>query len=108
MLVKNDITLATTDSTQDFFVRSVKLQDAANAGGVYLQEFLNKWSTYIDLDKSNGNYERIMNLICSMIHTTESELPIKEDDIKRLEPLALQIHCRFLTMRGAFTELINK
>ena len=50
----------------------------------------------------------IIELISSMIHTTESNLPADKNDMQRLSELALWIDCRLLTMRGAFIELANR
>jgi hypothetical protein len=55
----------------------------------------------------NKNAEMI-DLISSMIHTTESNEPVEKTDEQRLGPLALWIDCRLPTMRAAFEELAMK
>jgi hypothetical protein len=50
----------------------------------------------------------IIELISSMIRTTESNLPAEKSDMQRLSELALWIDCRLPTMRGAFIELANR
>jgi hypothetical protein len=97
----------TTENVQEFFGGPVNPQDVANNGAAYLQEFLNNWSRYVDLDKE-GRYTEGVDLICSMIHTTESNVPAEKADEKRLGELGLQIACRLPTMRGAFIELVNQ
>ena len=97
----------TTENVQEFFGGPVNPQDVANNGAAHLQEFLNNWSRYVDLDKE-GRYTEGVDLICSMIHTTESNVPAGKADEKRLGELGLQIACRLPTMRGAFIELVNQ
>ena len=82
-------------------------QDAANDGAGYLQKFLDSWSIYIELEKQGDN-DAIITLLCTMIHSTETNLPLTPTDEQRLGPLALEFDCRFPTMRGAFTELIRE
>ena len=101
------VTWAITENVQEFFGGSVNPQDVANNGAAYLQEFLNKWSTYVELEKEGRNTE-IIELICSMIHTTESNTPAEKIDMQRLGKLALQIDCQIPTMRRAFIELANR
>ncbi len=100
-------TLAATERVQDFFDGPVNPQDAATNGSAYLQEFLNNWSRYVELEKEGRNAE-IIDLIFSMIHTTESNVPAEKTDVQRLGDLALQIDCRLPTMRGTFIELTNR
>jgi hypothetical protein len=101
------VTWTTTDSAQEFFGGTVNPQDAANNGATYLQGFLNRWSRYVELENEGRNAE-IIDLICSMIHSTESNSPSGAADTERLGELALQIDCRLPTMRGAFKELANR
>jgi hypothetical protein len=100
-------TWTATENAQEYFGGTVNPQDVANNGAVYLQEFLNNWSRYIELEKEGRNDE-IIDLICSMVHTTESNMPAGKTDMQRLGKLALQIDCRLPTMRGAFIELTNQ
>jgi hypothetical protein len=101
------VSLAATEQVQDFFDGPVIPQDAATNGAAYFQEFLNNWSIYVELEKQSRNTE-IVDLICSMIHTTESNAPTERTDVKRLGELALHIDCRLPTMRGAYVELLNR
>ena len=100
------VTWTATESVQEFFGGPVDSQRVANTGAAYLQEFLNNWSRYVELEKEGRNAGNI-DLICSMIHTTESNEPAGKAGAKRLGELALQIQDWLPTMRGAFIELIN-
>ena len=99
------VTLATTELKQDYFDGPINVQDVANSGAAYLQEFLNNWSAYIELEKAG---EKTVDLVCTMIHNTESAVPAGKADIQRLWPLALMLHMQFPTMRSAFKELANR
>jgi hypothetical protein len=95
---------ATTEGVRDFFGGPEIPHDAANNGAAYLQDFLNKWSIWFELRKKGKSAETI-DLICSMIHTAESNLPAVRTDSQRLEGLAQQIDFHFPAMRDAFIEL---
>jgi hypothetical protein len=99
-------TWATTEGSQEVFGGPVNPQDAATSGGIFLQEFLDTWSQCVELMKK-GQHAETMELICSMIHTTESNKPAEPTDKQRLSPLALQIDCWFPSMQSAFVELVN-
>jgi|ERR1017187_209498 hypothetical protein len=101
------LTWTTKENMQEFFGGPINVQDVANNGAVYLQEFLSNWSRYVELEKEGKNAE-IIDLICSMIHTTESNVPTGKTEVQRLGELALQIDCQLPTMRGAFIELANQ
>jgi hypothetical protein len=99
------VTWAATESAQQFF--DDPAQAAGSDGKTIFQQFLKQWSGWPDLEKEGRNAE-IIDLICSMIHTTESNDPIDQADAHRLGELALQIDCRLPTMRGALVELVNR
>jgi hypothetical protein len=100
-------TWTATENAQEYFGGPVNPQDVASNGDVYLQEFAKHWSQWPELEKEGRNDE-IIDLICSMIHTTESNMPAGKTDMQRLGKLALQIDCQLPTMRGAFIELANQ
>jgi hypothetical protein len=109
-LIKGCLDFATwtaTEDSQEYFGAMANPQDAVKSAPAYLQEFLKHWSGWPKLEKEGRNAE-IVDLICSMIHTTESNKPTEQADKQRLGPLALEIDCRLPTMRGAFVELFNK
>lgn len=82
-------------------------QDVANNGAAYLQEFFGMWSRYVELEKE-GRKAEMIDLICSMIHTTESNVPSGTSDTQRLRELAIQIDCWQPSMREAFIESANR
>jgi hypothetical protein len=100
------VTWTTTEGAQEFFGGPVNPQDVANNGAAYLQAFLNTWSACVELEKEGKNAE-IIDLICSMIRTTESNVAVTKSDTQRLGALALQIRSHLPTMRAAFIELVN-
>jgi hypothetical protein len=92
---------------QEYFDDPARSQDCIDEADAYLTEFLKHWSRWPELEKEGRNAE-IIDLISSMIHTTESNLPADKSDMQRLNELALWIDCRLPTMRGAFVELANR
>lgn len=100
-------TWAATENAQEYFSVPSSPQDAANNANAYFIEFLKLWSKWPELEKGRKNAE-ITDLICSMIHTTESNVPTGKMDMQRLGKLALRIDCQMPTMRGAFIELISR
>jgi len=99
-------TWTATDNAEEFLSAPLSPQDAATSANAHLQEFLKRWMRWVELEQEGRNAE-IIDLICSMIHTTESNMPNGEPDIQRLGELALSIDCRLLTMRNAFIELVH-
>jgi hypothetical protein len=91
---------------QEYFDDPASSQDSIDGAATCLLEFLKHWSRWPDLEKE-GRSAEIIELISSMIHTTESSSLVTESDKGRLGPLALQIDCWLPTMRGAFTELVT-
>src|SRR6266404_501541 len=108
-LIKGCLHFATwtaTENAQEYFDNPAS-QDSINSATAYLQEFLKHWSRWPELEKEGRTVESI-ELISSMIHTTESTVPAEKTDVQRLGKLALQIDSRLPTMRGAFIELANR
>lgn len=100
---------AITERAQEFFGDQVDdPQAVATNAGIYLQQYLDNWSTYIELEKQGGYNEKIISLLCTMIRFAESDLPPNPTDEERLGPLALQLDCRFPTMRDAFSALVRR
>jgi hypothetical protein len=96
-----------TENAQEYFGGPASPQDSINSATAYLQEFLKHWSRWPELEKERRSAE-IIELICSMIHTTESNEPVQQTDKQRLGELALHIDCQLPMMRGAFIELANR
>jgi hypothetical protein len=99
--------LIATKDAQKFLGGPASSQDSVENASAYLKEFLKHWSRWPELEKEGRTLE-IIELISSMIHTTESNLPAEKSDIQRLGELALWIDCRLPTMRGALVELANR
>jgi hypothetical protein len=96
-----------TDCQEYLVGDSASSQDSVENASAYLTDFLKHWSRWPELEKEGRNAE-IIDLISSMIHTTESNLPAEKTDMQRLGDLALWIDCRLPTMRGALIELANR
>ena len=101
------VTWAITENAHEILGGPVNPQDAKRNGATYLQAFLNDWSKYIALEKAGRDMEGIA-LICSMIHSTESNAPTGTTDEQRLGGLGLQISFQLPAMQGAFIELANR
>jgi len=99
--------LIATKDAQEYLGGPASSQDSVENASAYLTEFLKHWSRWPELEKEGRNAE-IIELISSLIHTTESNNPLTASDQERLGPLALQIDCWLPTMRGAFTELAGR
>jgi hypothetical protein len=101
------VNLIATKDAQEYLGGPASSQDSVENASAYLTEFLKHWSRWPELEKEGRNDE-IIDLISSMIHTTESNLPAEKTDMQRLDKLALQIFCQLPTMRRAFIELANR
>jgi hypothetical protein len=100
------VTYAITQNAEEFFGGPVVPENAASSGAAYLQEFGDNWSKCVELEKE-GKDVKIIELIRSMIHATESNVPAEKNDKQRLEKLALSIAYRLPTMQEAFIELVK-
>ncbi len=96
-----------TEHAQDYFNDSARPQDSISSARAYLQEFAKFWSRRPELEKEGRSMEAV-DLICFMIHTTESHIPAGKPDEERLGELGLEILCRLPTMRGALIELASR
>ena len=92
---------------QEYFDDPANSRTSTNCSTPFLQELLQHWSLWPDLEKEGRNSE-IVDLISSLIHATESSEPISQSDKKRLGSLALQIDCRLPTMGAALVELAKR
>jgi hypothetical protein len=89
---------------QHFFSGPVDPQQAANKAGEYLQNYLHRWSTYVDIVKG-GNAAAATGIVAGMLRHTESENPPTQEDARRLWPLATWIEERLKAMGGAFINM---
>jgi hypothetical protein len=109
-LIKGCLHFATStaaENPQEYFADSVNSQNSIPNATEHLHEFLKYWSRWPELEKEGKNTEMI-ELISSMIHTTESSVFAEKADLQRLGDLALEIDCQLPTMRRAFIELANR
>jgi hypothetical protein len=94
------------ENAQEFFGGPVNPKDVLKGITPVFQWFMNGWAKCVELEKEHRIGE-IIEIVSSMIHSTESPLPSTENDVKRLRELALQLHCRFPSIRGAFNQLLS-
>ena len=80
-------------------------KEAENNGSFYCQEFIKNWQIYFDTLKS-GDKNEASKEICSMIHFAESDEPLSQADIVRLEKLYNTIELFIPSMRRAFIDSI--
>ena len=109
-LIKGCLHFATwtaTENAQEYFADPATAQASIKSATAYFDQFLKHWSRWPELEKEGRTVE-IIELISSMIHTTESNDAADKTDVKRLGDLALDIDCRLPTMRGAVIELTNR
>jgi hypothetical protein len=99
--------LVAEKAAQEYLGGPASSQYSVENASAYLTELLKHWSRWPELEKE-GRMDEKWELISSMIHTTESNLPTEESDMERLSKLALEIDCRLPTMRRAFIELANR
>jgi hypothetical protein len=92
--------------TQQFFGGSVDPQQAANMAGEYLQNYLHRWSAYVDIVNS-GNAAAATGIVAGMLRHTESASPPSQEDAQRLLQLATWIEKRLGAMAGAFTDMVR-
>lgn len=81
-----------------FIGASTGPQKAANDGAGLVQDYLHRWSSYVDVFHG-GNTEAATMLVCSMLRSTEAAVPGREGDAQRLLPLACWIEARLPAMR---------
>lgn len=68
---------------QTFFGEKPDGQDAANRVGSHVQDFLHRWSAYVDI-LSGGNWQAGLGLVVGMIHDCESTNDLQSSDTERL------------------------
>lgn len=95
------------EQATEFFGGPVNPNDALKGITPVFHWFMNGWAKCVQLEKEQRIRE-IVEIVSAMIHSTESPLPSTESDVERLNKLALQIHCQFPSMRGAFKELLSR
>jgi hypothetical protein len=90
-----------TDPRQ-FFGGPVDPQQAANRAGEYLEDYLHRWSAYVDIVQG-GNTAAATGIVAGMLrHAESANLPTQEDS-RRLWPLATWIEEGLDAMAAVFT-----
>jgi hypothetical protein len=80
----------------------ISLQQAGNDGIACLQDFLHRWSAYIETQGTTAT-----SVIAGMLHDIDSAEPARDGDAERLWPLALWVEEQFSAIDQAFVELVN-
>lgn len=91
------------DDPSTYFGGPTQPQQAATEGGNLLQEYLSRWSSYIDI-AGGGNPSAATGLIGGMLHDAESAGAPTDADVKRLWPLAIWIELNLENMRHGFPQ----
>lgn len=94
-----------SNNNHEYFSGKINSKEAESNGFFYFQEDLKNWQIYFDTLKSGDKYEASKE-ICSMIHFAESDEPISQADIVRLEKLSNTIELFIPSMRRAFIDSI--
>jgi len=84
-----------------FFGGPVDAQVAANNGGQYLQDYLHRWSCYIEIE-SGGNTIAALNIVMTMLRDIESAAPPSEEDAQRLRPVVFLLLREFGRIESGF------
>lgn len=109
-LIKGGVQFAKWAGTKyphDYFTEEKDIQDfIANTENIF-DKYLHLWSNWPLLERERKNNE-VIDLVCNMIRSTESEQLISKGDINRLGQLSLEIVCRLPTMRFAVEKLTNE
>lgn len=79
-------------------------QQVATKAGALLQEYLHRWSAYVDII-DGGNAAAATGIVAGMLRHTESDNPPTQEDVGRIWPLASWIEARLQPMAGAFTDM---
>lgn len=103
-LLHTVVTAAISVDPQKFFGGPVEPQRAANQAAEYLQDYLHRWSAYVDIT-GGGNAAAATGIIAGMLRSTESPAPVSEADAGRLWPLATWIEKGLEAMAGAFADM---
>ena len=91
---------------QQFFGGPVDQQEAANKAAEYLQDYLHRWSSTVDI-VNGGNLAAATGIVAGMLRHTESASPPTQEDTRRLLQLATWIEKRLEAMAGAFTDMVR-
>jgi len=93
------------NNVQEFFNGHKDAREAENIGSIYIQEFFEYISKYFIAVKNDDN-DNATKIICSAIHSAESNESAGQTDMQRLEQLSLEIEQFIPSMRNAFIDSI--
>jgi hypothetical protein len=79
------ITQYCLQNSQAFLGGASSPQTVANNGGEYLQEYLNRWSSYIT---AGPGTPAGLGIVASMFQHIESASPLSDSDVSRVQTLA--------------------
>jgi hypothetical protein len=89
---------------QEYFDDPESVQSSIDHATPRLMEFFRYWSPLVKLENEE-KYTEVIDLVSSIIHTTESDQPISQKDKQRLWPLATKIAGQLPAMRATLVEL---
>jgi hypothetical protein len=92
---------------QEYFDDPANVQNSIDHATPRLMEFFKYWSPLVVLEREE-KYVEIIDLVLSIIHTTESNQPISQTDKQRLWPLATKIAGQLPTIRATLVELASR
>jgi hypothetical protein len=87
-----------------YFGGPILPQQAANQGGQYLQDYLERWSAWVDIVQGS-NPSAATSIVAGMLRSTESSRVPTDGDARRLWPLATWIEGSLEPMAEAFTDM---
>jgi hypothetical protein len=103
-LLHTAVTGAIGVDPQQFFGGPVDPQQAANRAGQHLQDYLHRWSAYVDIAKGD-NAAAATGIVAGMLRHSESDNLPTQEDTRRLWQLAVWIEGSLAAMSGAFTNM---
>ena len=95
---------AISDEGQKMIGYKADPTDAVKTGSTVFGELMEDWLRCIEM-KNQGDYGGTIDLIGSMIHSTESAIPIRRDELQRLEKIARNVDGNLLAMKEAFVAM---
>jgi len=103
-LLHTVVTGAIGADPQQFFGGPLDPQQAANRAAQDLQDYLHRWSAYIDIAKG-GNVTAATGVVAGMLRYSESEDPPTQEHTRQLWELAVWIEGSLGAMSAAFRNM---
>jgi hypothetical protein len=97
------------DRSTDFFNQRITVQQAEESAAVYYQTYVEGWENYYEMVEM-GDKELATTILCSMLHSLETDEQFQPADRERLGQLAWQLEFSLTnhSMREAFISLVSK